>query len=771
MGTDALGRTAAAAAAALLAHPRRAVALLLAACAAVVVLHLTPAAGTLSPVLLLLSGCFAAVALPVGTALHRPRSSTAWQRMGLAVVLLLAGAVVRPWSYEQAGLLHYAADACTMGGYLFFGSGLVRLVRAHGGLRREVLCDALVLTVAGALAALSHLVLPAVDVTGRPLAVTVLAGAYPLVDVVFLALALDLLLTAGRRTSHQLLAGTVAAMLAGDLGYAVLGTSGDLVGPPVMDAPFAIGFLLVGAAALHPSQRAAAPAAAPADGGAPHAWSARRLVLLGTSLAGLLAAVAVPGPEPELHRWASALALAAAFALLVVRAVSAVNGHARARAVLQRRASHDALTDLPSRAEVERLLAEAQAACGPEERLWVLALDLDGFKRVNDAFGHAVGDEVLRRTARRLAALRPDVLGRLAADEFALAVTGCEQRARDLAEAVLASVAVPVRIGAAEVVVAASVGLAPAVDGPAAALRDADAAVQRAKAAGRARCAVFDESMRRDTAEEVELERDLRRAVASGGLQVAYQPVVDVVTERPAGVEALLRWTRPGAGPVSPVRFVPLLEATGLITEVGLQVLRESVGQLARWRADGTVDASFVMSVNVSPRQLLDRTFPAVVRRVLEEAGVEGSALLLEITESSVLEEDPQTLQGLHDLRALGVGLAVDDFGTGYSALSYLRRFPVTRVKVDRSFVDGLCTDPSDAALVRAVEAMSRALGLAVTAEGVETAEQRDALRAMGVRHGQGWLWGRAEPAEVCAALLRSAGRSGCWTDPVVLRA
>ncbi|GAA4966319.1 putative bifunctional diguanylate cyclase/phosphodiesterase [Kineococcus glutinatus] len=707
----------------------------------------------------LLLGCSAvlsAAAMTWGTWAHRPHAQRAWWLLTAGTVLMLVGATVRPWVTDRTDLGQYLADPLTLGGYLCCAGGLVRLARAHSGLRREVVCDVLVLTVTGALLSLNHFVLPAVDIPGRPLAVSVLAGTYPLVDVVFLALLVDLLLTAARRASHQLLVGAIVLMLVGDVCYAVLGARGELSGSPLLDLPFVLAAALIGAAALHPSQRVQV---VPAAGGGAHPWSPLRLTVLALSLVLLLVAVVTSG-RTALHHWAALLATAAALALLLVRAVSAVNAHARVQAVLLRRASHDPLTDLPNRTEVLRTIDECRVQRHPAgHQVWVLYLDLDGFKRVNDGWGHQAGDQLIRAVAQRLQdeARGRAVVGRLAGDEFALVLTGTQQQACDLAEGVLDLVVTPVRLSTTEVVVSASVGIAPALYGASDALQSADAAMYRAKAAGRNQWVLFEESMRRDVSQDVELELDLRHAVADGALSVAFQPIVDIPTGRPAGVEALLRWDRPLLGPVSPVRFVPLLEETGLVTVVGMQVLRESVAQLARWRAEGVVDETFFMSVNVSPRQLLDAGFPDAVAQVLAEAGVEGRALLLEITESSMVQEDELTLKVLYGLRALGCGLAVDDFGTGYSALSYLRRFPVTRVKVDRSFVDGMCEDPSDAALVRAVEAMSRALGLSVTAEGVETAEQRDALHELGVRYGQGWLWGRPEPAERCAVLLRTA--------------
>ncbi|WP_432571887.1 putative bifunctional diguanylate cyclase/phosphodiesterase [Kineococcus sp. SYSU DK005] len=718
------------------------------------------------------TGLMAAVALlsvtclVVGVRLHRPRPLSPWLLMPCLAVLFLPGNALRPWSTSQDGFGRYVPDVFTLSAYLLLAAALARLARAHGGLRREVVCDVGVVAAAGALAAARFLVLPTTQVPGRSTAESVLAGAYPLVDVLLLTLGVDLVLSGPRRRSHHLLVAALAALLVGDLLYAAYGVRGVLVPPDVVNTPFLAAYVLVALAALHPSQApgppppaAAAAAAAPLD-----AWSLRRLPLLVAALAAVTVVVAVPpADEGPLLRLATGLALGVVLALLLVRAVSAVDGQARARAVLQHRAGHDALTGLPNRQEVERVLGERLAARrAPGTADWLLYVDLDGFKRVNDTWGHACGDQLLRAVAGRLRAVLPPpaVVGRLSGDEFVVLATTAAGAVEDLARRVLAVVEEPVRLDVAEVVVTGSVGVAEVRGSADQTLRDADTAMYRAKRRGRAQWAVFDESMRTALGNEMELELDLRRALERDAFELVYQAVVDLPTGVPVGVEALLRWHRPASGPVPPAVFVPVLEASGLIVPVGARVLRTAVRQLARWHREGLVGPSFGMSVNVSPHQLLHPSFPGAVEEALREEGVDGALLTLEITESSMLAEDAGTTAVLEHLRRLGVGLAVDDFGTGYSALSYLRALPVTAVKVDRSFVSAL-HDPhgptGDEAVVRAVVAVGRALGLRVTAEGVETAGQARVLRALGVELGQGWLWHRAGAAHEVARLLGAA--------------
>ena len=709
------------------------------------------------------AGVVSLVAIAVGVLVHRPRPRTPWWLLAVSGTFFLAGVAVRPWSLERSGPASHLVDVLSLTGYAALLVSLCWLARSHGGMRREVLCDVVIIGATGALAALQHLVLPAALIAGRPLATSILAAVYPLVDVLLVSLVLDVVFSAPGRRSYQLLTAAVVALLVGDTLYAWWGTKGSLMPPVTANVPFLASYLLIAAAALHPSQRSAHhPSARPATSGGRSlfdAWSWPRLIVLAVSLTGLVALItARPVDAPVVNRWASAGAVAVVLTLLVVRAVSAVNGQARARAVLAHRASHDALTDLPNRDELRRRVEQRCARRAPRagENHWLLYLDLDGFKRINDSWGHAAGDELLREVAHRLQRVGGSqaTVARLAGDEFVLVVTCSSAQLGVVAQRLLREVAQPVHLSVTDAVVTASVGVAELHAGAQTALREADAAMYQAKRAGRHQWLLYDETMRSDQGAAIELELDLRHAVDEEGLDLAYQLIVDIEDGRPVGTEALLRWERPLAGAVSPVVFVPILEETGLIEQVGLWALRRALHQLASWRREELVDDAFKMSVNVAPRQLLDPRFTERVALLLRESEVDGTSLILEITESAMLTEADTATVNLAALRTLGIGLAVDDFGTGYSALSYLRTLPVTRVKIDRSFVSGLGESRNDEALVRAVVAVSHALGLGVTAEGIETTAQHEVLRRLGVRHGQGWLWAKAAaPAQVAQAL------------------
>ncbi|WP_432509854.1 putative bifunctional diguanylate cyclase/phosphodiesterase [Kineococcus sp. SYSU DK001] len=687
---------------------------------------------------------------------RRPQPAGSWSLVPVFAALFFVGSALRPWADGQPGLLAFAPDPFSLAGYAALSVGLARMARAAGGLRREVVIDALVAGLAGAVAAVQFLVLPVLDLPGRTLAGSVLAGVYPLLDVLVLLLVLDLLLTAPHVVAHRWLGACLAFTLLGDLGYALIGRQGYFVAPTWFDTPFVIAYCLMGVALLHlPRRGSPPPPRARFD-----AWSPARLAVLCVSLAGAAYLASTRTHDSGVEQAVAFVTLGAMIALVLARAVVAVNGLAAAKAVLEHRATHDALTDLPGRDEFERRVqAWSPGAGDPAHRGWLLFVDLDGFKLVNDSHGHGVGDELLCEVAARLRRLAPPgaVIGRLAGDEFVVAVRGEQATAVGLARELLGNLRTPVRLPVAEVAVSASLGVAELTGSFGVALREADAAMYRAKAQGRNQFVLWDESLRLAVGDEVEFELDLRSAVAEQTLQVHYQAVVALATGVPRGVESLLRWIHPLHGPVSPVRFVPVLEETGLIVEVGRHVLDTALADLRSWRDQGLVTDDFVLSVNVSPRQLLDPYFADTVGELLRAHRVEGGALMLEITESSMLQQDRQTIDLLHRLRALDVGLAVDDFGTGYSALSYLRNFPVTRVKIDRSFVSGVDRNVGDEAVLRAVVAVSDALTLAVTAEGVETEEQREVLQRLGVGHGQGWLWHRAEPAQATAGYLASS--------------
>jgi diguanylate cyclase (GGDEF)-like protein/PAS domain S-box-containing protein len=452
----------------------------------------------------------------------------------------------------------------------------------------------------------------------------------------------------------------------------------------------------------------------------------------------------------------------------VVVQVENVTERKRVEQRLSHQASHDELTGLPNRSMLREQL-DLSLVRG--ERVAVLFLDLDRFKVVNDGLGHAVGDDLLVEVARRLGStLRPgDLVARLGGDEFVLMARHVEGPvdAQLLAERVLVALRPPIALGEHSEVVSASIGIALSVE-PAGAqggeavtgdslLRDADTAMYHAKAAGGARCAVFTPQMREAAVSAHELEVDLRVALASGDVTVVYQPSVDLVTGRVEGVEALARWTDDVRGAVSPSEFVAVAEQSELVCELGTHVLRTALQDLVRWSGRGLAHVPSV-SVNVSVRQLTDPSFPRQVEAMLQDTGVDPAKVCLEVTETALSGDVAPVVVALDALREVGVKLAIDDFGTGHASLTYLARFPVDSVKVDRSFVTGVGVDAGSAAIVGGVVAMAHTFGLRVVAEGPESGEQLSLLRDLGCDQAQGFAYAQPMTVDALIALLDGTG-------------
>ena len=410
-------------------------------------------------------------------------------------------------------------------------------------------------------------------------------------------------------------------------------------------------------------------------------------------------------------------------------------------------AFHDALTGLPNRAWFAAHLA-ATLARAPTS-VAVLFLDLDRFKVINDSLGHERGDELLVAVAARLRACAEPgaAVARLGGDEFTVLLAGATAAdARRLAGRILAALRAPLALAGREIVVSASIGIAlggAGATGAAELLRDADTAMYRVKHGGGAGVALFDAGMNAAAVARLERETDLRRAIAAGELALAYQPKVELRTGRIIGVEALMRWHHPRDGLLSPTDFIPLAEETGLILPLGHWALAEACRQARVWLERWPGRPPLVMSVNLSARQFRQPRLAAAIADILRETGLPASSLQLEITESAVMDDLDAAVATLRDLRARGLRLALDDFGTGHSSLSYLKRFPLDMLKIDKAFVAGLGRDAEDTAIVGAVIALAHILGMQVTAEGVETAEQAHLLRELACELGQGYLFAR----------------------------
>jgi diguanylate cyclase (GGDEF)-like protein len=429
-------------------------------------------------------------------------------------------------------------------------------------------------------------------------------------------------------------------------------------------------------------------------------------------------------------------------------------------------AFHDGLTGLANRA---LFMDHLKLALGRAERLEayqfaVLFLDLDRFKVINDSLGHMAGDQLLVEIARRMeTAMRPgDTVSRLGGDEFTVLLDDLKDasEAEAVAERLQRELAVPFNVGGHELFTTASIGIALSATGyhrPGDILRDADTAMYRAKQLGKARHELFDQAMQAMHAramDQLGLERDLRSAVERQELFLQYQPIVSLDTGSLRGFEALVRWQHPQRGIIEPAKFIPIAEETGLIIQIGKWVLEEACGQMSRWQKLSPMDEPLPMSVNLSGKQFLQPDLLEQIQEALRKTGLDARSLKLEITETVVMENIETAIRTLEQLQALGVELSIDDFGTGYSSLSYLQRFPVSTLKIDRSFISRMTEHDGTAEIVRTIMNLAQNLGMDVVAEGVETEQQSTQLRALACEFAQGYYFSRPMDRNVAEALF-----------------
>ncbi|WP_410499664.1 putative bifunctional diguanylate cyclase/phosphodiesterase [Chitinibacter sp. S2-10] len=434
-------------------------------------------------------------------------------------------------------------------------------------------------------------------------------------------------------------------------------------------------------------------------------------------------------------------------------------------------ATHDVLTGLPTRGVLlSRLESELTQAGSADERVAVLFVDLDNFKLVNDSLGHDSGDELLCEVAKRISDCVDDgesgIVSRIGGDEFIILFPHAIRGSEDvLASKILAAVTEPVKIAAREIVTSASIGVASCALGSQSAeqlLRDADTALYAAKARGRNCMVRFNHELHARAVRRMQIESDLRVALLEKQVYVHYQPQVSLVTGQLVGVEALARWQHPEYGMVSPAEFIPIAEDSRLIGELGRQVLRSACLQLAAWSA-ALPERPLSMTVNVSPRQLGDPDFIAEVQAIVEQTGIRLSSLCLELTESALTNSATEVLKTLNQLHQMGIYVAIDDFGTEYSSLARLRDLPIEVLKIDRSFIDGLGTEPGDTAIVSSILSLAFATGKHVIAEGIERVEQALALRSMGCGVAQGFLFS----APVDATFIMPMLDKPLWEAPM----
>jgi len=424
-------------------------------------------------------------------------------------------------------------------------------------------------------------------------------------------------------------------------------------------------------------------------------------------------------------------------------------------------AFHDSLTNLPNRVLLtENLKFVIERAKNQEDyQFAVLFLDLDRFKNVNDSLGHTIGDQLLIAMARRLeSCIRDaDIVARLGGDEFAILLDGIPNgtEATAMARRIQEKLSSPFNLSGHEVFTSTSIGIAlssTGYDHPENMLRDADTAMYRAKAQGKACYEVFDKGMHTHAVYLLQMENDLRRALDREEFRVFYQPIVSLENGDLAGFEALIRWQHPERGFVNPADFIPLAEDTGLIVPIGKWILRKACQQLCSWQWQAPANRNLFMSVNLSSKQVSQPDLVAQIRDILEETNVDPKHLKLELTESAVMQNADMAARLLKRLKDLGVQLSIDDFGTGYSSLGYLHRFPVNTLKIDRSFIGRIGEAAENIEIVRTIVSLAENMGMDVVAEGVETLSQLTQLRKLNCQYGQGYLFSRPVDAEsVCA--------------------
>jgi len=439
---------------------------------------------------------------------------------------------------------------------------------------------------------------------------------------------------------------------------------------------------------------------------------------------------------------------------------------------LRHLASHDALTGLPNRVLLDDRLSQAVAHAERDGHTFAVAMfDLDRFKVVNDSFGHRAGDELIKEVAHRLAGIArsTDTVGRLGGDEFVFIMERLAKRedAEHIARRAVEALQVPIRIGGVNIHSSASVGIALfPTDGTSVEtlIANADAAMYCAKQRGRNNIQCYASGMNSVTQDKVRLESDLHQALALGQFELHYQPKLDTSTGVIHGAEALIRWRHPERGLVLPGEFIPLAEACGLIDSIGEWVVREGCRQARTWQLEGLPHLR--VAVNLSAFQFRNGNLLQTIREALQAADLDPRFLEVEITESAVMSDPEESVAILEQLSRMGVVVSVDDFGTGYSSMSYLRRFPIDKLKIDRAFIAELISRADDTSIVKAIVSLAHSLHLKVVAEGVETQEQLDLLKALGCDQYQGYCFSPAVPAAKFAALLRDSPHKSAVVDP-----
>jgi diguanylate cyclase len=710
----------------------------------------------------------------VGYGIHRwhPAPAWPWICIGGALAAWLIGGFLRQYYGTLGDLTDHRSvvpDVFSLFGYVLVLAGVAALAGRRLGQRRrdpEPLIDALIASLAALTLAWAYVIGPALSKHDVPMHVKILIACYPAMSAFTCAFFARLAFTAGRQapTAFRLLLASLTCLLLGDTIYMLLDAGSLHSSSPLLELPYALGYLTAATAALHPSMRSVA---APITASEVIPKPARLFFVVGVLCVPAVILISPPGPSltDRIVLGVIVMALTMAAGTRMFRALHAL---ARSEQRLTLQANQDGLTGLPNRLFIEQELKRLIDPLRIEARSVVLLfLDLDRFKLVNDTVGHGQGDQLLMAVADRLRRITraSDLVGRIGGDEFVVVMPVPDEadNALESAERVRLAFHTPFRVGSSDIEITTSIGVARrnAVDYDCDAggmLRDADIAMYQAKASGGDAAVVYDGSMHDRLAARVAIEAELRHALDRNELSVNFQPVLDLHREKVVGFEALLRWNSSVLGSIPPDQFIPVAEDTGLIVAIGAWVLDQACMHVAQLRAEHPGGQDLTVAVNVSVRQLRDDALIGQVTGALVRHSLPASALRIEVTESMFMENLDSMSERLGALREHGVQISIDDFGTGYSSLAYLKKLPIDELKIDRSFVMELGDDEANTSLVEAIIAIASSLGIETVAEGVETPEQAAILRELGCANVQGYLYSRPVPCDELVPVLNRLG-------------
>ena len=737
----------------------------IAACVPLGVVHATLPG--LAPVALAVAAVAVALATIVSVVSHHP-DGRMWIPLTVLVGLTVAAQILAGDEYGRdahlvAEILFVVAQIILAGGVLYVAGR--RISREP----LSILADGLVVALGTWLVAWIVVIRPMLESGSEYGALYAVKGVgVALGAIVVFAIVVLVYGDSARSAAMWCAVAAIGLSLTGDVLWSVREANLAELPDHVASAPYVSALLAAAAAFLHPSIRQlTSPGSARAT-----SPLVSRLVVTTAGLVVPVVVFAVTDAQDGTDRTIRVVSILVLALAVMVRVVHAVVRTGELQEQLRRGAQTDALTGLANRTlMLQHIDASLRTAWRDGRQPAVMFIDVDRFKNINDSLGHSAGDDVLIAVADRLKVALPErcIVGRISGDEFVVLDphSASVGDAVLLADRILESFREPLALRQGDVFASASIGVAtytPSVSHSAdELLRHADTAMYRAKDSGRNCVAVFDESMLERVTQRLAVETALYRALERRELRLVHQPIIDVGLGEVVGFEALMRWDREDGGTVSPAEFIPIAEETGIIVPIGAWALLEALSHLRDWIQAGVVPRDATMAVNVSPRQLHDPNFVNLVSEALMRSHIPARQLWLEVTEGVMIAQPEQALQALRRLHDLGVRIAIDDFGTGYSSLSLLRKYPIDRLKIDRSFVSGVADDASARSLVRTIVAMCESLGLDAVAEGVETERQLRTLADLRCGKAQGYLISHPVEPDAMGSIVAALNDIGSW--------